>query len=507
MAVQTVESRKGMLFAEASRCLLCDDPTCSRACTAGIDCGRILRAVNFKNVKGARRRLTNPAACQNCPAPCESACRRSALDRPVSIRQTLTELAKEPLVPAEPADEQLLETQQLGVKFKNPFLLSSSVVGSNYEMVARAFEMGWGGVCFKTIGTFVPEEVSPRFGALAKEDSPMIGFKNAEQISDHTLDENLSFLRRLKADYPDRVIIASIMGRDEEEWTLLAKLMEENGADIIELNFSFPQIVGEGMGSDVGTNPELVKAYTAAAKRGTSLPVLAKMTPNITDMTVPAEAAMLAGSDGLAAINTVKSVMNVDLYSFVSEPRIAGSSCVSGYSGKAVKPIALRFISDMASDAALKDHGIRDGIPIPSATAIKDDLAVIRQYRTDDEVGIELLRKQLHRVLHAHAALLFFEVCEHLIERRLDVRRRQLLDIMHRIIQRHMQRTVKAVFEEIFHLVIRIRRPHDQRHASEPQRLRRAGRLHLGFFLRVIFFCCKNNGRAEQTYQRAEKNK
>ncbi len=355
MAVQTVESRKGMLFAEASRCLLCDDPTCSRACTAGIDCGRILRAVNFKNVKGARRRLTNPAACQNCPAPCESACRRSALDRPVSIRQTLTELAKEPLVPAEPADEQLLETQQLGVKFKNPFLLSSSVVGSNYEMVARAFEMGWGGVCFKTIGTFVPEEVSPRFGALAKEDSPMIGFKNAEQISDHTLDENLSFLRRLKADYPDRVIIASIMGRDEEEWTLLAKLMEENGADIIELNFSCPQMVGEGMGSDVGTNPELVKAYTAAAKRGTSLPVLAKMTPNITDMTVPAEAAMLAGSDGLAAINTVKSVMNVDLYSFVSEPRIAGSSCVSGYSGKAVKPIALRFISDMASDAALKD--------------------------------------------------------------------------------------------------------------------------------------------------------
>ena len=137
------------------------------------------------------------------------------------------------------------------------------------------------------------------------------------------------------------------MGANEEEWTKLATIMEEAGADIIECNFSCPQMVGEGLGSDVGTNVELVKKYTAATKRGTGLPVLVKMTPNITDMTIPAKAAMKAGADGIAAINTIKSIMNVNLDCFASAPNIAGKSAVGGYSGKAVMPIALRFISDM----------------------------------------------------------------------------------------------------------------------------------------------------------------
>ncbi len=355
-----------MLYSEASQCLLCQDPSCSAACDKGVDCGRILRALNFRNLEGAAR-LYGSDSCAACSSPeCEKACTRAALDRPVAICRTMRELSKEK-APEKAADaEKMLETEFCGIKIRNPFLLSSSVVSSNYEMVARAFDMGWGGVCFKTIGLFVPDEVSPRFGALAKEASPMIGFKNAEQISDHTLEENLSFIRQLKKDYPDRLIIASIMGQTEEEWEELARLMEENGADILELNFSCPQMVGEGMGSDVGTNNELVARFTAAARRGSSLPILAKMTPNITDMTEPARACVEAGADGLAAINTVKSVMNVDLHSFVSAPNISGASCVSGYSGKAIKPIALRFISDMASDEKLK------GLPISGMGGIEN---------------------------------------------------------------------------------------------------------------------------------------
>jgi dihydropyrimidine dehydrogenase (NAD+) subunit PreA len=241
-----------------------------------------------------------------------------------------------------------------GVHCENPFFLSSSVVGSNYEMVAKAFDLGWAGVAFKTIGMFVPDEVSPRFGALEKEDNPFVGFKNIEQISDHSLEENLGYLKQLKKDYPTKVIIASIMGQNEAEWTKLAVMMEEAGADIIECNFSCPQMVGEGLGSDVGTNPELVARYTAAAKRDVSLPVLAKMTPNITRMEIPAQAAVEAGADGIAAINTIKSVMNVDLESFASSPDVSGKSSVGGYSGKAVKPIALRFIQDLRKDARLK---------------------------------------------------------------------------------------------------------------------------------------------------------
>ena len=144
------------------------------------------------------------------------------------------------------------------------------------------------------------------------------------------------------------------MGQNEGEWTTLARLMEEAGADIIECNFSCPQMVGKGLGSDVGTNPQLVKTYTAAARRGTKLPILAKMTPNITSMEIPAKASVEGGADGLAAINTIKSVMNIDLETFVSAPDVDGKSAVGGYSGKAVKPVALRFIQDMKQDPDLK---------------------------------------------------------------------------------------------------------------------------------------------------------
>lgn len=241
-----------------------------------------------------------------------------------------------------------------GIHCENPFLLSSSCIVGNEEMSARALQSGWAGLVFKTIGFYHPEEVSPRFDIVDKEATSFIGFRNLEQISDHSLEENLTALKNLKKRFPNKVIISSIMGQSEQEWQELARLSEAAGVDIIECNFSCPQMAAEAMGADVGVNPELVAKYCAATRRGTKLPILAKMTPNITDMTIPAIAAIQNGADGLAAINTIKSITNID-YKKKILPSVAGKSCISGYSGKAVKPIALRFVSDMANCLQLKN--------------------------------------------------------------------------------------------------------------------------------------------------------
>lgn len=338
---------------EVGRCLLCHDAPCVKACpeAAGID--KIIRSLRFENYTGASRRLQNSNINSECATKCMEACNRGKIDKPIDIPGILEDMkVYSTEIPEKKVD---LSIDFCGVHCENPFFLSSSVVGSNYEMVAKAFDMGWAGVAFKTIGLFVPDEVSPRFSAMEKESTPFVGFKNIEQISDHTLEENLGFLKQLKKDYPTKVIIASIMGQNEEEWTILAQKMEEVGADIIECNFSCPQMVGEGLGSDVGTNLELVSRYTKATRKGTKLPILAKMTPNITKMEEPAIAAVRAGADGIAAINTIKSIMNVNLNAFESEPTVVGKSAVGGYSGKAVKPIALRFIHDMKKCEELKN--------------------------------------------------------------------------------------------------------------------------------------------------------
>ncbi|NFG41729.1 NAD-dependent dihydropyrimidine dehydrogenase subunit PreA [Clostridium botulinum] len=258
-----------------------------------------------------------------------------------------------------------LSIEFCGVKCENPFFLSSSPVGNCYEMCAKAFEAGWGGVMFKTIGFFMPNEVSPRFDSLRKEATSFVGFKNMEQISDHPLQQNLDDLRRLKENYPTKIVVASIMGENEKEWEDLAKLVTEAGADMIECNFSCPQMTSHEMGSDVGQNPELVKKYCEATRRGTNLPILAKMTPNIGDMSVPAIASMEGGATGLATINTIKSITGIDINSMTAKPVVNAKSSVSGYSGKAVKPIALRFIYELAKNENLK------GVPISGIGGIE----------------------------------------------------------------------------------------------------------------------------------------
>ena len=321
---------------EASRCLLCVDGACSKACPKGFDPSRLIRAVRFENDKCAGL-YVDKEVCAKCTGECEKACIH--YDRPIRIKEIIERTEK-----AVKHDKKDLSIEFLGVKCENPFFLSSSVVASGYDMCAKAFDMGWAGVVYKTIGFLKPEEVSPRFDAIGKEGTPFVGFKNLEQISDHSLEENLEVFRRLKKNYPNKVIVSSIMGQSTAEWTELARLSEEAGADIIECNFSCPHMTGHGLGSDVGQNPDLVAEYTAAVKRGTKLPVLAKMTPNIGNMEIPAMAAVKAGADGIAAINTIKSVIGFDVENMQPLMPVDGKNSVSGYSGKAVKPIALRFI-------------------------------------------------------------------------------------------------------------------------------------------------------------------
>ena len=341
---------------DVAGCLLCRDAPCTKACPYMVEVDKIIRSLRFENKAGSVNKLPDVLPCDTCEdKPCKEACLKGKLNTPVQIDRIMKNISDETKIKEKEVD---LSIDFCNVHCENPFFLSSSVVGNNYEMVAKAFEMGWSGVAFKTIGLFVPKEVSPRFAALTKENVPFVGFKNIEQISDHTLEENVGFIKQLKKNYPTKVIVASIMGQNEQEWTKLAEIMTEAGADIIECNFSCPQMVEEGLGSDVGQNPELVAIYTKATRKGTKLPILAKMTPNVGRMEVPAMAAMEAGATGIAAINTIKSIMNVNLTNFESEPSVEGKASIGGYSGKAVKPIALRFINDMKKCEKLKNAPI-----------------------------------------------------------------------------------------------------------------------------------------------------
>jgi len=335
---------------------LCHDAACTKACPSGLPVDRVIRALRFENMVGATALLPEALPCDTCETKaCTEACVKSKINRPVMADALMMMAAEEKATPQSDVD---LSIRFCGVACENPFFLSSSVVASNYEMVARAFDMGWAGAVFKTVGLFVPDEVSPRFDAMRKESLPFVGFKNIEQISEYSLEDNVKYLKQLKKDYPTKILVASIMGQTDDEWTGLARLMTEAGVDIIECNFSCPHMAANGLGSDVGQNPDMVAAFTKATKRGTHLPVLAKMTPNIGNMEIPAMAAMQAGADGIAAINTIKSIMNVNLETFSSGPDVKGYTSVGGYSGKAVKPIALRFIQTMKDCPELTDAPI-----------------------------------------------------------------------------------------------------------------------------------------------------
>jgi dihydropyrimidine dehydrogenase (NAD+) subunit PreA len=237
-----------------------------------------------------------------------------------------------------------------GVRFRNPFLLSSSPVSNSAEMVERAFAAGWSGVVFKTLNSDRLPIVhpSPRMHFVNYGSQRAMAYQNVEQISDRPLRHNLLEFLYLKKRYPDHPIVASIMGFFEDEWVYLAKAAQDHGADMLELNFSCPHMCIEGSGHKVGQAFHLLERFTAAVKQAVSIPVMAKMTPNITDMTEPALFAKKGGADAISAINTVRGISEIGREDWVPRPNVFGVGAISGTSGPAVKPIGLNFIASMA---------------------------------------------------------------------------------------------------------------------------------------------------------------
>ena len=334
--IKDVRRRKINVYEEANRCLLCQDAPCTKACKHG-DPARAIRAIRFDNHKPAQRWVKD---CTDADLErAELACVH--YNWPIRIKEIIHNIHPDDVDDSNYPD---LDITFCGIKCENPFFLASSAVCTNYEMVAHAFEAGWGGVYYKTICMQEIKEVSPRFDAMHNNGThgDFYGFRNMEQLSENPVEKDFDILRRLKQNYPTKVVIASIMGNTDEQWATLAKMAEEAGCDAVELNFSCPQMKHAGMGSDVGQNPELVKQYTAVVKKSVKIPVIPKMTPNITNMAVPAAACLEAGADAISAINTIKSV------TMTFDAEVSGHRTVSGYSGRAVRPIALRYILEMA---------------------------------------------------------------------------------------------------------------------------------------------------------------
>ncbi len=248
-----------------------------------------------------------------------------------------------------------LSIEMCGVRFLNPVLLSSSPVSNTGEMVGRAFDAGFAGVAFKTIGKGDVKIIhpSPRMGTYDYGDKKMVGLQNVEQISDRPLADNLADLRYLKKNWPKHIIIASIMGFSNDEWRELAVACQDAGADMLELNFSCPHMTVEGSGMKVGRAFDLVEKFSETVKAAVKIPFLAKMTPNVTDITEPALSAKRGGADGIAAINTVSGIAGLDVDNFRPSLSVGGKGAMSGFSGPAIKPIGTRCIAQMAQCAEL----------------------------------------------------------------------------------------------------------------------------------------------------------
>ena len=287
-------------------------------------------------------------------------------DKPIRVSELKAAVcSQKPDVCSRKSDLPSLEINFCDIVCENPFFLASSAICTNYEMVARALEAGWGGVFYKTITKADIREVSPRFDTVQKEGTPFVGFRNMEQLSENPYTMDFDILRRLKQNYPSKVIVASIMGQTEEEWIELAKIAEEAGCDAVELNFSCPQMKLTGLGSDIGQNPELVLFYTSYVKEAVRIPVIPKMTPNIMSMSTPALACFYGGASGISAINTIKSI------TMSHDAEVSDKKTVSGYSGKAVKPIALRMIYEITGDPILHKAGFEKHLDISGIGGIE----------------------------------------------------------------------------------------------------------------------------------------
>lgn len=255
-----------------------------------------------------------------------------------------------------------LQTDFLGIKSPNPFWLASAPPTDKEYNVERAFQAGWGGVVWKTLGQdpHVVNVNGPRYGTLLGTDRRILGLNNIELITDRSLAINLEEITRIKQRWPDRAVVVSLMVPCEEEaWRTILPQVEATGADGIELNFGCPHGMSErGMGAAVGQVPAYIEQVTRWCKQYCSLPVIVKLTPNITDIRYPARAAHAGGADAVSLINTINSVIGVDLDTMLMSPHTGGKGSHGGYCGPAVKPIALNMVSEIGRDPETR------GLPI-----------------------------------------------------------------------------------------------------------------------------------------------
>mgnify|MGYP005847527723 CR=1 FL=1 len=239
-----------------------------------------------------------------------------------------------------------------GIKSPNPFWLASGPPTNTGYQVCRAFEAGWGGAVWKTLTHDPILNVSSRYGAIDYDGRKVVGFNNIELITDRSLEENLEEMKEVKRLFPGHALVASLMVESNREaWHDIVKRVEDIGVDGLELNFGCPHGMSErGMGSAVGQVPEYTKMITEWVKEVATTPVLVKLTPNITDVRLGGRAAREGGGDGVSLINTINSIMGVDLDSLAPKPDVAGRGSHGGYCGPAVKPIALNMVHSIASD-------------------------------------------------------------------------------------------------------------------------------------------------------------
>ncbi|TBW36640.1 NAD-dependent dihydropyrimidine dehydrogenase subunit PreA [Siculibacillus lacustris] len=263
-----------------------------------------------------------------------------------------------------------LSVDFVGIKAPNPFWLASAPPTDKKINVERAYRAGWGGVVWKTLGEAGAPVVNvsgPRYGVLLGPDRRIIGLNNIELITDRPLEINLQEIKEVKRAWRDRALVVSLMVPCEEEaWKSILKQVEDTEADGVELNFGCPHGMSErGMGAAVGQVPEYVEMVTRWCKQHSRMPVIVKLTPNISDIRKPAEAAKRGGADAVSLINTINSVIGVDLDSMIAVPNTDGFATHGGYCGPAVKPIALSMVSEIARAAETR------GLPISGIGGIE----------------------------------------------------------------------------------------------------------------------------------------
>ena len=344
-----------------------------------------------------------------------------------------------------------LEITVNGMKFENPFLLASGPPGTNGRVIAKSYDLGWGGMVIKTISLDASKVINtnPRYAKLrSRESNEVLGFQNIELISDRPFDVWIDELKQLKKNYPKKILVASIMEEYRREaWHEIVRRVQETGVDAFELNLSCPHGLPERrMGMAMGENPDITCEVVQWVKEVAKIPVWAKMTPNVGDPTVPAKAALNGGADGISAINTILSVTGIDLKTMRPIPTVEGYSVPGGYSGQAVRPIALRQVMEIARIQGLDEKtglpnvtvsgmgGVETGADavqfmlIGSRTVQVCTAAMMRGYEMIDELKEETLKFMVDQKLDRleqfiGKSLPFFTSHHDLVERQLGAKK------------------------------------------------------------------------------------